>query len=97
MLKNGFFVRLEAKAGKEQEVENFLRGALPLAQAEPDTIVWFAVKFSPTSFAIFDAFETEEGRQIHLEGKIADALFANAEELLATPPVIDRWDAIVVK
>ena len=69
----GLFVRLEAKPGKEEEVENFLRSALPLAQDEPATIVWFAIRLGPSSFGIFDAFPNDEGRQAHLAGPIAAA------------------------
>ena len=32
------YVQLEAKAGKEAEVENYLRGGLPVAENEPATI-----------------------------------------------------------
>jgi quinol monooxygenase YgiN len=93
----GFFVRIEARAGKEDLVEKMLSDALPLAQAEEETFFWYAVKFGPTTFAIFDGFETEEGREIHLKGRIADLLLGNADELLVTPPIIDRWDLVVAK
>ena len=61
MTKVALFVRLEAKSGKEGEVENFLCSGLPIVEAEPDTIAWFAIRFGPTTFGIFDAFPTEEG------------------------------------
>ncbi len=37
------FARLEAKNGKEDEVEEFLRSAFPMAQDEEDTTTWFAI------------------------------------------------------
>ena len=93
----GLFVRLEARPGKEQEVAAFITGALPLAQEEAGTTLWFAIKLGPSTFAIFDAFPDDAGRQAHLGGRIAAALMAKAGELLATPPVIEKWDALAVK
>lgn len=70
--------RLEAKAGKEAELEAFLKSALPLAQAEPGTTLWFALKIGPSTFGIFDTFRDEAGRKAHLDGPIAAALMAKA-------------------
>jgi quinol monooxygenase YgiN len=67
----GLLVRLEAKPGKEADVENFLRGALPLAQEEPATITWYAIRLGPSTFGIFDTFPDDSGRQAHLSGPIA--------------------------
>ena len=81
MVNVGLFVRLEAKRGKEQEVEAFLRGGLPLAQDEEQTVVRYALRFGPSTFGIFDAFAGEEGRQPHLNGQIAAALIQKASDL----------------
>jgi quinol monooxygenase YgiN len=89
--------RLEAKPGKEAEVEALLRSALALALEEPRTVHWFALRIGPTTFGIFDTFAAEEGRQAHLAGPIAAALMAKAPELLATAPVIERVDVIAAK
>ena len=97
MVKLALLARLEAKPGKEAEVEAFLKGALPLAQAEADTAQWYALKLGPSSFGIFDTFEAEEGRQAHLNGPIAAALMANAAELLSVPPVIEQVELLAVK
>ena len=78
MTKVALFVRLYAKPGKEAEVEKFLAGALPLAQGEAKTPVWFALKFGKGEFGIFDAFADESGRKAHLSGPIAAALMARA-------------------
>jgi quinol monooxygenase YgiN len=90
-------VRLEARPEKAKELEAFVTGALPLAQDEPGTKAWFAVKLAPTTFAIFDVFEDEAGRTAHLTGRIASALMAKAGELLATPPTIERHDVLAAK
>jgi len=97
MTKVALFVRLHAKAGKEAELEKFLAGALPLAQGEAQTPVWFALKFGKAEFGIFDAFADEGGRKAHLAGPIAAALMARAGELLAQPPRIEQVDLLASK
>ena len=97
MTKVALFVRLEAKSGKEAEVESFLRSGLAIVEAEPDTTAWFAIRFGPTTFGIFDAFPDEAGRQAHLSGKVAAALMAKASELLAKPPLIEKVDVLAAK
>ncbi len=90
-------VRLEAKPGKEPEVENFLRGGLALVQEEPETTTWFAFRIGPSTFGIFDTFPDEAGRQAHLSGRVAAALMAEAPELFAEPPVIETAEVLAVK
>jgi quinol monooxygenase YgiN len=90
-------VRLEAKPGKEEDVAAFLRQGLALANQEAKTPVWFALKFGPTTFGVFDAFQDESGRQAHLNGPIAKALMAQAPSLFATPPSIERLDVLGAK
>jgi quinol monooxygenase YgiN len=97
MVTVALFVRLEAKPGKQKEVEAFRRGGLPLAEAEPATTAWFALRMGPSTFGIFDAFPDESGRQAHLAGRIAAALMTHAPELLATPPVIERIEVLEAK
>jgi quinol monooxygenase YgiN len=97
MVKVGLFVRLEAKPGKEAEVEAFLKSGLALVEEEPDTMAWFAIRLGESTFGIFDAFPGEEGRQAHLNGKVAAALMAKASELLAQTPVIEKADVLAAK
>jgi quinol monooxygenase YgiN len=97
MAKLALLAWLEAKPGKEQEVADFLKSALPLAQAEPATVSWFAWRTGESVFGIFDTFETEEGRDAHLSGPIAAALMANAGRLLAKPPIIEKLDILAEK
>jgi quinol monooxygenase YgiN len=85
------------KPGKEADVENFLKSALAMAREEAGTIRWYALKLGPSTFGIFDTFEDETGRDAHLSGKIAAALMANAAELLAKPPVIEKVELLAVK
>lgn len=96
-ITEALFVRLEAKPGKEAEVENFLRGGLPIVEAEPQTITWYALRLGPTTFGIFDTFPDDAGRQAHLQGRVAAALMAKAPELLAKPPSIDKVSVLAAK
>ncbi len=97
MTKFALLVRLEAKPGKEAQVEEFLRSGLPIVQNEPATVAWFGLRLGPSTFGIFDAFPDEAGRQAHLSGQVAAALMAKAPELLAQPPVIERVDVLAAK
>lgn len=97
MVTVGLFVRLEAKVGKEEEVAQLLESALPLVMDEPDTVAWFGARLGHSSFAIFDAFPSDAGRQAHLAGAVAAALMASADELLAAPPAIEAVDLLAVK
>lgn len=97
MVKVGLYVQLEAKSGKEAEVESFLNSGLALVNDEPATTVWFALKMGPSTFGIFDAFPDEAGRQAHLTGRVAQALMAKAGELLSEPPVIMKLDVLASK
>ena len=97
MLSLGLFVRLEAKPGKEKEVAAFLMQGLQMANQEATTPLWFALRLGPSTFAVFDAFSDESGRQTHLNGPIAKALMAQAPNLLAAPPSIERTEILGAK
>ena len=97
MLKYGLLALLEARPGKEAELAGLLKSAQALAAAEAGTVVWYAFQSGPRSFYIFDAFTDEAGRVAHLEGQIAAALMAKADELLASPPDIRKVDVLAAK
>lgn len=97
MVHVALLARLEAKPGKESDVANLLKSALALAEAEPATTVWFALKLGPSTFGIFDAFSDDAGRQAHLAGPIAAALMARAPDLLAQPPTIESVEVLAAK
>jgi quinol monooxygenase YgiN len=88
---------VEAKPGKEKEVEEFLKSAQPMAVQEAGTSTWYAVKLGPAKFGIFDTFKDEAGREAHLSGEIAKALMANAGALLAKPPQIEKLEILAAK
>ncbi len=97
MSKFGLLLRLEAKPGKETEVENFLKGALDLVQLESFTKTWYALKTGPSTYGIFDSFDDEAGCNAHLNGKVAAALMAKAADLFSSPPSIEKVDLLAVK
>lgn len=92
----GLLVRIEALPDKEDEVASFLEQGLSLVRDEPDTTRWFAIRFGPSSFGIFDAFPDDSGRQAHLDGKVAQALGENAGRLFG-PPTIEQVDVLAEK
>jgi quinol monooxygenase YgiN len=97
MAKFAILAHMEAKPGKEEEVAAFLEGALPLVQEEPGTRTWYAVRFGHELFGIFDTFDDESARQAHLNGKVAAALMANADELFTSPPEIQQIEVLAAK
>lgn len=97
MVHCALLVRLEAKPGKEAEVEKFLRDGLALVEEEPETTAWFALRLNSHEFGIFDAFPDESGRKAHLAGKVAEALFAKSPDLFAREPLVEQIDVIADK
>ena len=97
MVTVALWVRLEAKPGRESEVEKFLKGGLPIVQEERGTTAWFAIRLGPTTFGIFDAFPDEAGREAHLSGRVAAALKERAGDLFVAPPTIEKIDVLAAK
>ena len=97
MAKFAFWVTVESKLGKEHEVEEFLKSARAMAEMEPGTLTWYAVKLGQSKYAIFDSFADEGGRKAHLTGKIAQALFGLGRELLAKDPEVHKLDVLAAK
>lgn len=97
MVKVGLYVKLDAKPGKEDEVEQFLKDRLSIVQEEPATAAWFAIRLGPSAFGIFDVFPDESGRQAHLSGQVAAALMEKSSDLLASPPSIEKIEIIASK
>ena len=97
MVTTGLLVRLDAKPGKEDDVEQFLASALPLVNDEPATMAWFAIRFGRGEYGIFDVFPDEDGRAAHLSGPVATALGQRSDELFASPPEIVTLDVLADK
>ena len=97
MVTVGLLVTLEAKPGREADVQRFLEGGLALVNEEPDTTAWFAIRMGSTTYGIFDVFPSDAGRQAHLQGRVAEALMAQAADLFASPPDIQPIDVLAAK
>jgi len=97
MIRKALFVRLEAKPGKEQAVADFLAAGLEMTNQETTTPIWFALRLSPSTFGVFDAFASEEDRQAHLVGNMAQTLMARVDEMLASPPSVEQFDVLAMK
>lgn len=97
MVTVGLIATLNAKPGKEDELASFLKSALPLAEAEDETIAWFATQIDDSTFGIFDVFPGPAGRKAHLDGPIAAALMQKADELLSSPPDIKPIEVLAAK
>jgi protease I len=91
------FVRMEAKPGREADVENLLRSGLSLVEEEPGTSSWYGMRLSDGTFGIFDTFPDDSGRQAHLAGRVAQALRDQGDDLFTSPPVIERIDVLACK
>jgi len=97
MIQYALYARLEAKPGKEEAVAAFLATALDMANQETTTPIWFALRLTPSTFGIFDAFASEADRNAHLTGPIGQALMTHAGDLLAAPPAIELLDVLGIK
>jgi quinol monooxygenase YgiN len=97
MVTVGLLVTLQAKPGREADVQRFLEGGLALVNDEPETTAWFAIRIGPTTYGIFDVFPSDAGRQAHLQGRVAEALMAQAADLFAEPPDIQPIDVLAAK
>ncbi len=97
MSKLAIWAEVEAKPGKEQAVADFLKSAQRLAEKEQGTITWYAVKLGGAKFGIFDTFADEKGREAHLNGEIAKALFGKAQELFVKEPQVHKLEILAAK
>lgn len=97
--RKAFFIQIEARPGQEEAVVLMLDDIRACVEAEPATGPWFAVRFSPSSFGIFEAFPDLAGRQAHVEGGggeiFRDVPRMNA--ILADAAKVHRVDVLMSK
>src|SRR3546814_9920196 len=97
MAKLAILLNIEARSGKEADVEALLLDALPMARAEAGTRGWYAFKSGPSTFGIFDTFDDAAGRHAHLDGVVPRLLLGRTQELMARPPQVTSVDLLEVK
>lgn len=97
MNRVGILATLQARPGREADVEEFLCSATTLLAAEVGTTAWVAFKIGPTTFGIFDTFQDEAGRHTHITGEVVKALFARAKELFVELPEFQMVDILAEK
>lgn len=97
MLKKTVLLIVEAKPGKESEVEQFFKTAQEIVSKEAFTSHWYAFRISETKFGVFDAYEDEDSRQGHLNGPAGQRLVASAPELFSKPMILENGDLFAAK
>ncbi|HMH11884.1 MAG TPA: hypothetical protein VK578_02140 [Edaphobacter sp.] len=97
MAKYALYVRLKPKAGKEKDVEAFLKQGAEMAKSEAQTVSWYGLDETDGYYSVFDTFNDEAGRDAHLNGEIAKALKAKADELFAEPLQINKINIVANK
>lgn len=77
------YIALEAAPGQGERLAELLSAAGPIvAETEPQTLFWVALRIDDTSFAIFDAFADSSGREAHFAGQVAGLLNERAADLV---------------
>lgn len=97
--RKAFFIQIEARPGKEEAVVQMLQDIRACVEAEPATGPWFAVRFSKTSFGIFEAFPDLAGRQAHVEGGGGDIFrdVTRMNTILTEAAKVHRVDVLMSK
>ena len=96
-MHKALFVGIEAEPPHQEDVAEFLRGALESVEHEPDTRHWYALRFGPADFAIFDTFPGNAGRLKHLLGQVGRALVVKTFTILNGLPEIEPADILALK
>lgn len=97
MAKQGLWVMLHAKPGKEKDVEAFLKQGAKMSNDEPQTVTWYGLKMGPGMYGVFDTFDDEAGRDAHKNGEIAKALMAQAPDLFSNEIKIEETEILAQK
>jgi hypothetical protein len=94
-----FYILIEARPGREDEVVQMLSDIRACVEDEPATGPWYAVRHSATTFAIFEAFPDIAGRQAHVAGGGGD-IFRDVQRMnaiLAEPAHVQKVDVLFSK
>jgi len=97
--RKAFYILIEAKPGRENDVVAMLRDIHACVEHEPATGPWYAVRHSERLFAIFEAFPNVAGRDAHVAGG-GGHIFRDVgrmNRLLAEPAHVQKVDVLFTK
>jgi hypothetical protein len=94
--QKAYYIHLEAKSGKEELLQDFLRDINAGVDQEPLTGPWFALRYSKTTFCIFEAFPNAQARHNHDAGPGGHNFLRSEllQDMLAYPAQIYRLDIL---
>jgi hypothetical protein len=90
------FVRLDARTGREDEVEALLRSIQPLVGATEPVRCWFALQMAPQVYGLFSTFDSEADREAYLQ-VLSQVWAERTSELLSRPPVTEKVEVLVAQ
>jgi hypothetical protein len=91
-----YYIHLQVKPGQEDALQKFLSDINAGVDREPLTGPWFALRFSQTTFGIFEAFPDAEARHAHDIGPGGRNFLRSdlLHEILAYPAQLYRLDIL---
>lgn len=90
----GLLLSLGAKAGRDEQLEDFLCSARAMVMQEPRTTAWFALRMAQGRYGIFDTFPDNGARFSHLTGHVPRELARHALSLLGAMPEMHMLDMV---
>jgi quinol monooxygenase YgiN len=87
---------LQAKAGKEKEVEEAFRAILPRVQTETGTVVYILHRAADHhgKFFLYESYKDKEAFDHHASTPYLKDLFGKLKDLLDGPAVIEFFEEI---
>ncbi|WP_342353804.1 hypothetical protein [Legionella israelensis] len=77
------YIVFQSREGQSEQLAALLAKAAEMVdRTEPKTVYWFALQINQNTFAIFDAFADESGRNDHFSGMVAAILKDNSEAMI---------------
>jgi hypothetical protein len=99
MDQSAILLLMQAKPGKEEQVERLLKSTEPLALAEQElgSAAYFAFRLGAGRFGIFVTSRDEQARDAQRRSAIAAALFASGKDLFEPIPIGENVELLVAK
>jgi len=89
----------EAQPGKEQEVEEILKAAVPNTQAEEGTLVYnlHRAQGNPCKFMFYEKYADEAAFAVHGAAPYLAELITKVVPLITGEPVIELYEELAAK